>query len=61
MLLAGAGVALMAVSVVGRFLFARTVFGGFITNGMAASSVMLGAVALLLLAVLVELYSKKQE
>ena len=55
------GVLLMFCAVIGRFVQARTVFGGIVPSwgGMAASSVMEGANTFLLLAVLAYLYYRK--
>ena len=57
-LLALTGIALMLWSVVGRFVRAREVMGGVIPDGIAASSAMIGANTLLLLAVLAHFYKK---
>ena len=52
------GVLLIICAFLGRFIDARTVFGGIIPGGMAASHVMVGADTFLLLAILVYLYKK---
>ena len=56
--LAVAGMLLVLCSVVGRFVGAPTVFGGVLNGGMSAMSAMIGANALLALAVLAKLFSK---
>jgi len=58
-ILAAAGVALMIVALVGRFVSSRSVFGGVFSGGMSAASAMLGANTLLLLAILAKLYSRE--
>ena len=57
--LAVAGVMLMIMAFLGRFVFAPTVFGGMFRDGMSAASAMLGSNTLLLLAILAYLYSRK--
>ena len=51
-LLAAVGVLLAVYAVVGRFVDARSVLGRIIPGGIAASSLMIGANTVLLLAVL---------
>jgi predicted acyltransferase len=58
--LAAAGVLLIAYAVVGRFVDNPTVLGCIIKQGMAASTVLIGGNTLLLLALLVDAYSRKQ-
>lgn len=53
-----AGVLLAACAVLGRFIYAPSVFGGVLPPGMAASSVLVAANTLLLLAVVAHLYKK---
>jgi hypothetical protein len=55
---AAVGFLLMICAFIGRFIGARTVFGGIVPGGMAASSVMVGADSFLLLAILAYLYKK---
>ncbi len=57
--LAVAGILLMVYSFVGKFIGRPTVFGYIIPGGMSASSAMLGADTLLLLAILAYLYRKE--
>lgn len=57
--LAVAGILLMIYSFLGRFIDRHTVFGYLIPNGMSASSAMIGANTLLLLAILAFLYRKE--
>jgi hypothetical protein len=52
---------LAAYAVVGRFVYAPSVLGWMVRDGMAGSSVMMGTNTLLLLAILAELYGRKQQ
>ncbi len=54
-----AGVLLAVYAVVGRFINRPTVFGDLISTGLKASSVLVAANTLLLLAVLSYLYKKQ--
>ncbi|MFC1496987.1 hypothetical protein ACFLS1_00750 [Verrucomicrobiota bacterium] len=56
--LVAAGILLALYSIAGRFLGGRAVLGWLIPGGMAASSAMIGANTLLLLAVLAKLCGK---
>ncbi|MDD4870763.1 MAG: hypothetical protein PHR77_09405 [Kiritimatiellae bacterium] len=58
--LAAAGILLIVYAIVGRFVYEPTVFGYLVKYGMAASSALLGGNTLLLLAMLVDAYGKKQ-
>lgn len=61
MALAAVGVLVAIYALVGRFVGARTILGCFIHKGMAATSALLGANTLLLLALLANAYSKNKE
>lgn len=58
--LAAAGVLLIFYAIVGRFVHGPSVFGYLVKGGMAAGSAMIGGNTLLLLALLLDAYSKKQ-
>lgn len=57
-LFASLGIVLVFCSILGRFIEARTVFGCVIHGGISASSVMIGANTLLLLAIIAHLLKK---
>ncbi len=56
-IVAAAGVLVAVVALVGRFYQANTVLGGVLPGGVAASSLLLCANTLLLIAVFMKLYN----
>jgi hypothetical protein len=59
-LLTAVGILVAAYAVVSRFVYDQTALGFLIHNGLAASTVMIGANTILLLAILAKLFNDKK-